>query len=109
MTLLVGYFSIFLGLLWLIWPQLLRNWAAGKLSWILLCAVLFPFFFPLGHWAGTQWGLKGWLGVILVFAVLGAVVRSLIGKASQKLPLALFRAAGALNALSGAWLVWFKK
>ena len=106
MTTLVGYFAIFFGALWILWPQMLRGWLAGKASWMLLCLFLFPFFFPAGHWAGERWAIKGWLGVILIFSVLGAIVRSLIGKASQGIPLSVFRIAGALNLFSGLWLVW---
>ena len=103
-----GYFAIFLGLLWIVWPQLLRGWAAGKASWVLFIALIFPFFFPAIHWAG-QWGMRGQLGACGAFLAFYWLLQKGLNRASQVIPLLIFRVAGLLNILFGVWVVWFKK
>ena len=98
---------MFLGLLWLVWPQVLRGWAVRKASWALFGLLLFPTFFPAVKWA-KQYGVD-WGSVLLGFLVTCAALQAVMNYLAKQIPLIAFRAAGAASLFSGVWLVWFKK
>jgi hypothetical protein len=108
LKIIIGYVSIFLGLLWVIWPQLLRGWAVSRASWALFWLLLSLFFSPLAAWA-KQWDMNGWICAVITFLIVGSVLRNLIGKAAQKIPLLYFRLAGLLSILSGLYLIFLMK
>ena len=107
MNTLIGWFSIFIGLLWLVWPKLLRGWLVSKASWTLYWALVFYLFFPAAAFM-EQWGAKGWIVLGIALIVFGGLLRGLIGRAAERLPLVSFRVIGAMNVASGAYLVFFK-
>ena len=105
----VGYCSIFLGVLWLIWPQILRGWFVGKASRVIFWALLLPVVYPAGVWAGHQWGLGGWAAFVVALVVTGTLLRVGIGRAAGKIPAVYFQMAGVLNIASGLSLLYLKK
>lgn len=102
---LVGYFSIFMGVLWLVWPGLLRGWLAGKTTRHIFWLLLGAFFFPLFRGAG-KFGLEGFLAVIIGFWLLMKFAGAAIQAAAARIPALAFRAAGLLNIVSGCWLLF---
>ena len=107
MNTVIGWVSVLLGVLWLVWPKLLRGWLVGKTSWTLYWMLVFYFFFPVAAYM-EQWGLKGWVALGIGLIVFGGLLRELIGKVAERLPLVSFRVMGALNVASGLYLVFFK-
>ena len=102
---IIGCFAVFLGVLWVVWPQILRGWVVGKVSWALFWLIAFSIFYPAASWIG-RWGMNGWAAFVLAFVVLGSLLKTVINKSAEKIPLACFRIAGALNIVSGLFLIF---
>lgn len=107
-TIFFGCLAVVLGVLWALWPQILRGWAVGKISWTIFWPLFFLFFSPAVSWAG-RWGIKGQVLACAGFYVMGSFLRAAISRGAEKIPLICFRAVGILNILSGLGLIYFKR
>lgn len=100
----VGYFSMFIGALWVCFPQLLRGWLVGKTTRTVFWLVLGTIFFPLAHYLGKL-GLAGFAALLIGFWLLLKLTGKAMQKALEKVPPYAFRAVGVLNILSGILLI----
>ncbi len=114
-----GWFWIAAGALFIAKPGILRGWftwsAGGKLKWLVwpvvivlllhLAALISQVHTPLFKKIG--WAILGVLAVLLW--TLQSRARTEFRAWCQGLPLWIFQAAGVLNVLTGAALVWFSR
>jgi len=105
---IIGYCVIFLGALCVLWPQLLRRWAVGRISWLVFWAVAGALFYPSGSWAGSQWGVKGWLAAGVAFLFAGSLLHTFLAKAAERIPLVYFRILAVASIAAGLYLAFFK-
>lgn len=105
---LIGYFSIFIGLVWIVRPQVLRWWLVGKASWALYWTLVLYLFFPVASLI-ERWGAKGWICLAIGLVVFGGLLRGFIKKLAERLPLVSFQVIGTLTLLSGIFMAFFKK
>ncbi|MCG3177285.1 MAG: hypothetical protein MOGMAGMI_02253 [Candidatus Omnitrophica bacterium] len=103
-TKLVGYFTLFWGILWFVKPQLLRWWLVGKANRYIFWLAAAVLLYPVVHYVG-RFGLRWVLAILVVFWVGMAMFRERFRKAVDQVPLMAFRAAGFLNIVSGVALL----
>lgn len=102
---IIGYLAILFGVLWVIWPVLLRNYFARKTNWWMFWLALGLLFSPMVHF-GKQWGLLGIIFVFVAFWIVMKMARERVRHYFTYLPLVAFRVIGFLNIVSGCLLVF---
>lgn len=105
---ILGYLAVLFGILWVIWPILLRNYFARKTNWTLFWVALALLFYPMVH-LGKQWGVVGIICVFIAFWIVMKMAHERIRHYFTYLPLIAFRVVGVLNIVSGCLLIFTSK
>jgi hypothetical protein len=101
----VGTLSILAGIIWIVWPGILRWWFLRKTNGAFFWLAAGVLFYPLFH-LGKRGGIVGLLLVFIVFWVAMGRVRAMTGDVFQKIPVGAYRLIGLVNIIAGVALFY---
>ena len=113
-----AWFWILMGVLWIIWPEMLRGWftrKTGRRMFWLVCGCLTILMLHIGAlaWQVRVRAVKtiALASAVLLFGFLWTVqsnARTQLRVWCQNIPLKVFRTAGAINIAIGVFLMYAK-
>jgi hypothetical protein len=114
-TKLFAYFCIFMGLLWVVNPGLLRNWFTRKANFKFFWFFLGLLFFSMIHVLGIVWqakmpivrsfGIAALILCVIIVWTAQSKARGYLTRWCQSLPLPYFQAVGVLNIALGVTML----